>query len=127
MCPLGFLVMVVSFVGFFVFKACGENIIGEEHCQLLSSVEETWPVIMFCLNALFWVIIKAVLLCSTFQQHAIIVFVKAVLLDMFYGKQKLTQLSVVACPMSLYHPLRERLALCGWLSSVRAVLLPHGR
>lgn len=38
--------VVGSFVGFLFFKACGENVISEEHCQWLSSVEETWPVIV---------------------------------------------------------------------------------
>lgn len=127
--PLGFFWWwVVVFLVFFslLFKTCGEKIIERNTASGCPQWKKRGQTLMFCLDALCWMIIKTVLLCSTFQQHALIVFIKAVLLDMFYRRENCdtTQWSVLS-HCTLPSTWRDTLWLFGLSKgSITATLSP---
>lgn len=83
----GFWWWLVVFVGFcLLFEACGENIIEKNTASGCPQWKKHGQSLLFCLDALCWMIIKMVLLCSPFQQHALIVVIKTILLNMFYRR-----------------------------------------
>lgn len=81
--PLGFLV-VVDLVFCLPFKACGDNKVERSAPSGSPQRKKHGRSLLFCLAARCWVVVKMVLLYSAFQQHAVVVFIKAKLLDVFY-------------------------------------------
>lgn len=117
-----FLMVVVVLLVWVFFKLCGETIIERNTTSGCPQWKKHGKFLLLCLHALWWIVIKMLLLCSAFQWHALTLFIKAVLLDMFYWKgncdtARCSDWSNVTLPSAL------RLALFGCLAPVRAALL----